>query len=92
MGGRPESAAQGRSARGARMEREVVSWTVRVPKRGLMCKADLGAPLGVGISEVSLRLAQVVKGAESGDKLRSLRRPFHPDLQFLCIWPFMECL
>jgi hypothetical protein len=26
-----------------------------------------------------------VKDAESGDKLRSLRRPFHPDVQFLSI-------
>jgi hypothetical protein len=27
-----------------------------------------------------------VKGAESGDKLRTIRRPFHPDVQFLRIY------
>jgi hypothetical protein len=36
-------------------------------------------------SELDPCLAWVRKGAESGDKERQIRRPFHPDVQFLRI-------
>jgi hypothetical protein len=45
----------------------------------------LDAELGLAVMSRSAAASVGVKGVESGGKLRLLRRPFHPDVQFLRI-------